>query len=52
MSKHPLIDIAEKSTQTFTPISQLVKESEAVVLIQIDSIRIIRTKTSGQQMAF
>lgn len=52
MSKHPLIDIAEKSTQAFTPISQLVKDKEATILVQVDSIRTIRTKTSGQQMAF
>lgn len=52
MSKHPLIEIAEKSSQSFTPISYLTKDTEATVLVQIDSIRIIRTKTSGQQMAF
>ncbi|MGT2934706.1 DNA polymerase III subunit alpha [Streptococcus castoreus] len=52
MSKHPLTEMAEKSSRAITPISQLVKETEATVLIQVDTIRVIRTKTSGQQMAF
>lgn len=52
MSKHPLLAVAEKSTVAVTPITKLVKDTEATLLVQIDAIRVIRTKSSGQQMAF
>ncbi|HEK9682624.1 TPA: DNA polymerase III subunit alpha, partial [Streptococcus equi subsp. equi] len=40
------------STVAVTPITKLVKDTEATLLVQIDAIRVIRTKSSGQQMAF
>lgn len=52
LSKHPLLALAEKTKKEFTSISKLVKDTEAIILVQIDSIRIIRTKSNGQQMAF
>ncbi|EHI69926.1 DNA polymerase III subunit alpha [Streptococcus ictaluri] len=52
VSKHPLTAIAERNKDSFTPIVKLVKDSQAKVLVQLETIKIIRTKTSGQQMAF
>ncbi|MGT2932781.1 DNA polymerase III subunit alpha [Streptococcus catagoni] len=52
LSKHPLLEIAESAKRPFTSISRLVKDSEACILVQIESIRVIRTKSQGQQMAF
>lgn len=52
LSKHPLLALAEKTRKQFTPITKLVKDIDAEILVQIDSIRIIRTKSNGQQMAF
>jgi len=52
LSKHPLLEIAENPIYKTTSVSQLVKDTDATLLVQIESIRIIRTKSSGQQMAF
>ncbi|MGT2686354.1 DNA polymerase III subunit alpha [Streptococcus porcinus] len=52
LSPHPLLEIAEKTDQEFTPIIKLLKDSDQTVLVQIEKVRIIRTKSSGQQMAF
>ncbi|MGT2887261.1 DNA polymerase III subunit alpha [Streptococcus didelphis] len=52
LSQHPLLEIAEQTRRDFTPISKLVKDTEATILVQIEKLRIIRTKSNGQQMAF
>ena len=52
VSPHPLTAIAEQAQRPFTPIADLQENQEVTVLVQIDSVRIIRTKSSGQQMAF
>ncbi|KHD46756.1 DNA polymerase III subunit alpha [Streptococcus hongkongensis] len=52
LSKHPLIALSERSKKPFVPVSKLVKDTETLILVQIDTIRIIRTKSNGQQMAF
>ncbi|MGT2743932.1 DNA polymerase III subunit alpha [Streptococcus phocae subsp. phocae] len=52
LGKHPLLEVAAHSQLPFTSIASLVADSEARVLIQLDAIRVIRTKSTGQQMAF
>lgn len=52
LSPHPLLEIAERTREPFIPISKLVKETNATLLVQIEKVRIIRTKSNGQQMAF
>ncbi|WP_161980450.1 DNA polymerase III subunit alpha [Streptococcus sp. S784/96/1] len=52
ISPHPLDALRRELQGNFTPIEQLIADSEGTVLAQIDTIRIIRTKTKGEQMAF
>ncbi|WP_221912772.1 DNA polymerase III subunit alpha [Streptococcus halichoeri] len=52
LSDHPLLAIAKRSNKPFQMIGQLSKDQQATLLVQIEFIRIIRTKSSGQQMAF
>lgn len=52
ISPHPLEGLYQELAGNFTPIEQLTPDSEATVLGQIGSIRIIRTKSKGEQMAF
>ncbi|AND79433.1 DNA polymerase III subunit alpha [Streptococcus pantholopis] len=52
LSPHPLFEIAKQSRRTFQTINDLQENTEATILIQIQKIRVIRTKSKGQQMAF
>ena len=52
ISPHPLLSIARQSTREFTALADLQENTEATILIELNSIRIIRTKTKGEQMAF
>ncbi|MGK0627957.1 hypothetical protein, partial [Enterococcus faecalis] len=52
ISPHPLIQLRKQSSQRLTDIADLETESKATVLVQIQSVRVIRTKKTGEQMAF
>jgi DNA polymerase-3 subunit alpha len=52
ISPHPLIKISKDSNQDFTAVADLLDGQKVRVLVQIQSIRTIRTKKTGQQMAF
>lgn len=52
ISPHPLKELMAMSSRSFEKIEQLTPNQTVTVLGQIKSIRIIRTKSSGQQMAF
>lgn len=52
ISPHPLVLLAKSSSNPHTPFAELVAGSGATVLGQIQSVRVIRTKKTGQQMAF
>ena len=51
LSEHPLVKLAKAATQSFTLIQELVENTHATILVEILSIRVIRTKT-GENMAF
>lgn len=51
LSPHPLHLAQKMATHPYQPISDLTVNSKATVLVQLESIRIIRTK-KGDQMAF
>ena len=51
MSEHPLVKFTKAADHAFIPIQDLVENSLATILVEILSIRIIRTKT-GENMAF
>ncbi|MBF0778827.1 DNA polymerase III subunit alpha [Streptococcus cuniculi] len=52
ISPHPLALLAKSSSKLHTPFAELVAGSGATVLGQVQSVRVIRTKKTGQQMAF
>ncbi|HFK8788010.1 TPA: DNA polymerase III subunit alpha [Streptococcus agalactiae] len=52
ISPHPLVGISQKASRPFIPISQVQENSEATILVQLKQVKVIRTKSSGQQMAF
>lgn len=52
ISPHPLVEIAKQSSKNLVGISDLVEGSEVTLLAQIDTIKVIRTKSKGEQMAF
>ena len=52
VSPHPLIEIAKHSSRHLIALTDLVEGNEATILAQIESIRIIRTRSRGEQMAF
>ncbi|MGQ7353761.1 DNA polymerase III subunit alpha [Streptococcus suis] len=52
ISPHPLIALRKHSTHQLTEIADLVVGNKETVLVQIQSVRIIRTKKTGEQMAF
>lgn len=52
VSPHPLLKIASLKGNKATSISQLTVNKVETILVEIQSIRLIRTKTNGQQMAF
>lgn len=51
LSPHPLHLAQKTATRFYQPISDLAVNSKATVLVQLESVRIIRTK-KGDQMAF
>ena len=51
LSTHPLIAIGQTSPYEIQPISQLIQGEQVRILIEVQSIRTIRTK-SGDLMAF
>lgn len=51
LSNHPLVAIGKTSPFEIQPIAQLVQGEQARILIEVHSIRTIRTK-SGEPMAF
>lgn len=52
ISPHPLLQVAKQSTRKVTALAQLQEDSQATILVELQTIRVIRTKTKGQQMAF
>lgn len=52
LSPHPLVSLYKELAGRFTPFENLTDQTTAQVLGQIDSVRIIRTKSKGEQMAF
>ena len=51
ISQHPLVALAKKAIYTITSLSDLSEGQTATVLVEILSIRVIRTK-KGENMAF
>jgi DNA polymerase III catalytic subunit, DnaE type len=51
LSTHPLHLAQKMASRPYQPISELTLNSKATVLVQLESVRIIRTK-KGDQMAF
>ncbi|QGX45316.1 DNA polymerase III subunit alpha [Streptococcus equinus] len=52
ISPHPLLEIAKKSSVPFTALADLHENTETTILVELNQIRVIRTKTKGEQMAF
>ncbi|MCR8967261.1 DNA polymerase III subunit alpha [Streptococcus zalophi] len=52
ISPHPLVEEMEKRKGQFTPFSKLVEGRSMTVLAEIEKIKVIRTKTTGEEMAF
>ncbi|MGT2865585.1 DNA polymerase III subunit alpha [Streptococcus fryi] len=52
ISPHPLIGYLKDFKGHYTPFDELIPDQRATLLCQISSIRIIRTKSTGQEMAF
>lgn len=52
ISPHPLVKICRESKRSLTDLADLVAASRVTILAQIQSIRLIRTKKTGEQMAF
>lgn len=52
ISPHPLVRWQQDLQGQFTPFSELVNHMTVTVLGQISGLRLIRTKTRGEQMAF
>ena len=51
ISKHPLQTIANKAIYPITPIGNLSENSHSIILVEIQKIKVIRTK-KGENMAF
>ncbi|MFX3727067.1 hypothetical protein ACJBPX_10570, partial [Streptococcus suis] len=52
ISPHPLVNICRESKRIFTDLADLAIGNRATVLVQIQAILLIRTKKTGEQMAF
>lgn len=52
LSPHPLVSLMKEEQGNFTPLADLVVNSQATILVQLVNSRVIRTKTKGEQMAF
>ena len=51
LSDHPLISLAKKAYHPFVWIEELADNSKATILVEVQSIKVIRTK-NGENMAF
>lgn len=51
LSDHPLISLAKKADRSFAWIEELADNSKATILVEVQSIKVIRTK-NGENMAF
>ena len=51
LSDHPLISLAKKAHHPFVWIEELAENGKATILVEVQSIKIIRTK-NGENMAF
>ena len=51
LSPHPLVEILSASSQPVRPIASLSEGEQATILVEVQSIRTIRTK-NGENMAF
>ena len=51
LSEHPLMTIAKAAREPFSWLDDLAENSKARILVQIQSIKVIRTK-NGENMAF
>lgn len=52
LSPHPLKEMIANADRPFLSLDELEVNKQATILVQIENIRVIRTKTKGQQMAF
>lgn len=52
ISPHPLLALQKQATRDYQAIENLVANQKATVLVQVQSIKVIRTKKTGEQMAF
>ncbi|MCS4487669.1 DNA polymerase III subunit alpha [Streptococcus sciuri] len=52
ISPHPLKVLAKQAIHSYTDLSYLEITARATILVQIERIKIIRTKSTGKQMAF
>lgn len=52
LSPHPLQEAMRTSVHPFSRIVNLSIGQQATILVQLERIKLIRTKTKGQQMAF
>ncbi len=52
ISPHPLIKLKRQSQRAVTDLADLVAGQKVTILIQVQSMRVIRTKKTGEQMAF
>ncbi|WP_165210426.1 DNA polymerase III subunit alpha [Streptococcus tangpeifui] len=52
ISPHPLVSLAKDLKGSYSPFEELIANSQTKVLGQIESVRVIRTKSKGEQMAF
>ena len=51
LSDHPLISLAKKAHHPFVWIEELADNTKATILVEVQSIKVIRTK-NGENMAF
>ncbi|RRD32484.1 DNA polymerase III subunit alpha [Streptococcus minor] len=52
ISPHPLLKIRRDARRPYQELTDLVEGQKVTILVQIQSIRTIRTKKTGEQMAF
>ncbi len=52
VSPHPLLKLKKESPVAFDEISQLLDGKRQTILVQIQDVRTIRTKSAGELMAF
>lgn len=52
ISPHPLLKIIREARRPYQELADLVEGQKVTILVQIQSIRTIRTKKTGEQMSF